>query len=41
LGDALTWLVKKLRGFDLNTLADTHPLGGAHDIARGRRDGST
>lgn len=40
-GDALTLMVKKLRGFDLSTLAQTHPLGGAHDLAREKTDGST
>jgi arabinose-5-phosphate isomerase len=39
LGDALTWLAKKLRGFDLTTLAQTHPLGGAQDMARERKAG--
>lgn len=41
LGDALTWLVKKLRGFDLATLADTHPLGGANAEARERKTGNS
>ncbi len=35
-GDALTLMVKTLRGFDLATLAQTHPLGGAHDLASQR-----
>lgn len=41
LGDALTMLVKKLRGFDLATLADTHPLGGANAMARERKTEET
>jgi arabinose-5-phosphate isomerase len=36
-GDALTLLVRELRGFDLATLATTHPLGGANALARERR----
>jgi arabinose-5-phosphate isomerase len=33
-GDALTLLAKNLRGFNLATLAQTHPLGGANDLAK-------
>jgi arabinose-5-phosphate isomerase len=33
-GDALTLLAKTLRGFDLATLTQTHPLGGANELAR-------
>lgn len=33
-GDALTLMAKTLRGFNLATLAQTHPLGGAHDLAQ-------
>jgi len=33
-GDALTLMVKQLHGFDLATLAQTHPLGGANELAR-------
>lgn len=38
-GDALTWIVKLLRGFDLATLAQTHPLGGANELARQKQPG--
>jgi arabinose-5-phosphate isomerase len=34
LGDALTLMAKQMRGFNLGTLAQTHPLGGANDQAR-------
>ncbi len=33
-GDALTLMAKTLRGFNLATLAQTHPLGGANALAR-------
>jgi arabinose-5-phosphate isomerase len=33
-GDALTLIAKNLRGFNLATLAQTHPLGGANELAR-------
>lgn len=33
-GDALTLMAKTLRGFNLATLAQTHPLGGANTLAR-------
>lgn len=33
-GDALTLMAKQLRGFNLATLAQTHPLGGANELAR-------
>lgn len=33
-GDALTLIAKTLRGFDVATLAQTHPLGGANELAR-------
>lgn len=36
-GDALTLMVKRLRGFDLAELARTHPLGGANALAKGRQ----
>jgi D-arabinose 5-phosphate isomerase GutQ len=35
-GDALTLMAKRLRGFDLATLAQTHPLGGSNALARER-----
>jgi arabinose-5-phosphate isomerase len=34
IGDALTLMAKRLRGFSLATLAQTHPLGGAHELAQ-------
>lgn len=37
-GDALTLLAKNLRGFNLATLAQTHPLGGANELAREKGD---
>jgi D-arabinose 5-phosphate isomerase GutQ len=33
-GDAVTLLAKTLRGFSLATLAQTHPLGGANELAK-------
>lgn len=33
-GDALTLIAKTLRGFNLATLAQTHPLGGANELAK-------
>ncbi len=36
-GDALTLIAKTLRGFNLATLAQTHPLGGANELARQKR----
>lgn len=33
-GDALTLMVKRLRGFNLAELAHTHPLGGANALAK-------
>lgn len=33
-GDALALAAKTVRGFDLATLAQTHPMGGAHDLAQ-------
>jgi arabinose-5-phosphate isomerase len=33
-GDALALMAKTLRGFNLMTLAQTHPMGGAHDLAQ-------
>lgn len=33
-GDALTLMAKELRGFNLATLAQTHPLGGSNELAR-------
>ncbi len=33
-GDALTLMVKRLRGFNLAELARTHPLGGANALAK-------
>jgi arabinose-5-phosphate isomerase len=38
-GDALTLLAKQLRGFSLATLAQTHPLGGAHELAQKHQGG--
>ena len=35
-GDALTLVAKQLRGFDLATLAQTHPLGGSNALAQER-----
>lgn len=34
-GDALCLVVKRLRGFDLAQLTQTHPAGGAADLVRG------
>lgn len=33
-GDALTLIAKTLRGFNLATLAQTHPMGGANELAK-------
>lgn len=33
LGDALCLMAKRIRGFDLGELRQTHPLGGAHELA--------
>ena len=33
-GDALTLMAKRLRGFDLAQMQQTHPLGGAQELAR-------
>ena len=33
-GDALALMAKGLRGFSLTTLAQTHPLGGANELAK-------
>jgi arabinose-5-phosphate isomerase len=38
-GDALALAAKTLRGFNLATLAQTHPLGGANELAK--QHGST
>lgn len=37
-GDALTLMAKQIRGFDLNTLTHTHPLGGANELLRQKKD---
>lgn len=34
VGDALTLVVKRLRGFDLKTLVQTHPAGATSDLVR-------
>jgi D-arabinose 5-phosphate isomerase GutQ len=36
-GDALTLIARVLVGFNLSTLAQTHPLGGANELARERK----
>lgn len=36
-GDALTLIAKRIRGFNLAELSRTHPLGGANELAKGKR----
>jgi arabinose-5-phosphate isomerase len=38
LGDALCLMAKRMRGFDLRQLTQTHPLGGAAQLAAGPPD---
>ena len=37
LGDAVTLIARMLVGFDLATMSQTHPLGGANELARERK----
>ena len=39
LGDALCLMAKQIRGFDLGTLTQTHPLGGASDLVKTAKNG--
>jgi len=41
LGDALCLMAKRMRGFDLRELTQTHPLGGAAELAAGSTDVSS
>lgn len=38
-GDALTLMASRVRGFNLATLAQTHPMGGANELARQKQAG--